>query len=326
MDIDELLDGLSDSDEGSTNLQPETSHTANSPSEDFQGAAEITVDVDSRLEPLGNRLRTCYSPRFPELETLVPDLREFTAVIAVLGPNLVVDPSALAAVVGKQRAMVVQMSLADSPGRILTSQEWETVESLIETAKSLFEQRESAMAALADDLTRRAPNLLSIVQLPTAVRLVAYRGGLKELAATSSANLVSLGAPKTQLGHTLGQPRRGFVYGDAIVKSVPPQHKLQAVRMVCAKVVLAARVDLAHGSPDGAQGALWRSQIMNRIEKLAVAPPSATDRALPVPEDKKSKKRGGRRARRLKQQLMPTEKQRQRNRMAFGKASADYDV
>lgn len=316
MDIDELLDGLSDSD----NEQTPVVDAATSE----ESPAELTVRIDEMLEPLGNRLKECYAPRFPELQALVPDLEEFYQTIKLLGNDLVADSQALDAIVGKQRAMVVNMSKAETPGRKLTDSEWESLQEVLENVSDLMQKREQAMQTLSQELSSHAPNLLEIVRLPTAVQLVAYRGGLAELASTPSANLVSLGAPKASI--TGSAVRQGFVYNDPIIRGVPLHHKRQAVRMVSAKIVLAARMDLARSSTDGTQGRIWRGQIMDRLEKLSQAPASAQDRAISIPEDKPSKKRGGRRARRLKLQLTPTELQRQRDRLAFGSSNGDYGV
>ncbi|PRT52784.1 U4/U6 small nuclear ribonucleoprotein Prp31 [Wickerhamiella sorbophila] len=317
MDIDELLEGLSDSGDD------QTTQVVGPVAED--SPAELTVRIDEMLEPLGNQLKECYAPRFPELQALVPDLEEFCHIIKLLGPELTPNSQALEDIVGKQRAMVVQMSMAETPGRELTDSEWGQLQQILDNVFDLMQKREQAMQTLAQELSSHAPNLLGIVRLSTAVRLVAYRGGLAELASTPSANLISLGAPKaSSVGGSM--VRQGFIYNDPLVRGVPLHHKRQAVRMVSAKVVLAARMDLAKSSTDGSQGRLWRGQILDRLEKLSRAPISAQDRAITIREDKPSKKRGGRRARRFKLQLTPTELQRQRDRLAFGSSKGDYGV
>ena len=56
-----------------------------------------------------------------------------------------------------------------------------------------------------------------------------------------------------------------------------------------------------------------------RLEKITQPAPNKGPRALPVPDDKPARKRGGRRARKAKEQYAMTELRKQQNRMAFGK-------
>jgi U4/U6 small nuclear ribonucleoprotein PRP31 len=95
--------------------------------------------------------------------------------------------------------------------------------------------------------------------------------------------------------------------------------KKQALRIVSAKAVLAARVDCAHSSPDGSTGEEFKQNCLERLDKLQEKPLSKGQRALPVPDDKPSRKRGGRRARKAKEATSMTELRKAQNRMAFGK-------
>ncbi|CRK16975.1 hypothetical protein BN1708_017533, partial [Verticillium longisporum] len=91
------------------------------------------------------------------------------------------------------------------------------------------------------------------------------------------------------------------------------------MRIVSAKLVLAARVDRIHSSPDGATGEELKSACLERLEKLTEPPPNKGARALPAPDEKLSRKRGGRRARKAKEATAMTELRKAQNRMAFGK-------
>ena len=57
---------------------------------------------------------------------------------------------------------------------------------------------------------------------------------------------------------------------------------------------------------------------MERLDKLQEPPPNKGQRALPIPDDKPARKRGGRRARKAKEALAMTDLRKAQNRMAFG--------
>mmetsp|Transcript_17412 Transcript_17412/g.43391 ORF Transcript_17412/g.43391 Transcript_17412/m.43391 type:complete len:85 (+) Transcript_17412:979-1233(+) len=64
----------------------------------------------------------------------------------------------------------------------------------------------------------------------------------------------------------------------------------------------------------------WSSK---KIEKWQEVPPSRQVKALPVPDDKQRKKRGGKRIRRMKERFALTEVQKQANRLAFGEKEVE---
>ena len=92
-------------------------------------------------------------------------------------------------------------------------------------------------------------------------------------------------------------------------------------RAVSCKVTLAARVDSFHESPDGKTGRFFLGEIERRVEKLQEPPPVKAVKPLPPPMDHGKTKRGGRRARKMKERSGMTELSRQQNRTIFGQVS-----
>ena len=167
-----------------------------------------------------------------------------------------------------------------------------------------------------------APNLTALIGSETAAQLLNFAGGISGLAKTPACNLPPLGSKKqAQSGFAtnVGIRQQGFLYHSDIIQRIPNDLKRQALRIVSAKVVLAARVDRTHSSPDGSNGEELRNDCLDRLEKLTEPPPSKGPRALPAPDDKPSRKRGGRRARKAKEMTAMTDLRKAQNRMAFGK-------
>ena len=166
-----------------------------------------------------------------------------------------------------------------------------------------------------------APNLTELIGSLTAAQLLNYAGGLTGLAKTPACNVPPLGSKKqsgTGFATNVGIRQQGFLYHSPIIQEIPNDFKRQAMRIVSAKLILAARVDRVHQSPGGSEGERLRAACEERLEKLQEAPKNQGIRALPAPDDKPARKRGGRRARKAKEAVAMTDMQKQRNRLAFG--------
>ena len=172
-----------------------------------------------------------------------------------------------------------------------------------------------------------APNLTTLIGSLTAAQLLNYAGGISGLAKTPACNIPPLGSKKNTtsigLATNTGIRHQGFLYNNDIIRDVPTDLKKQAMRILAAKIVLAARVDQAHEAPAGEQGLAFSDEVDKRIAKLSEAAPNKGVRALPAPDDKPARKRGGRRARKAKEATAMTDLRKAQNRMAFGKEEAE---
>ena len=76
---------------------------------------------------------------------------------------------------------------------------------------------------------------------------------------------------------------------------------------------------------DGSYGRQMYNEIVGKLEKLSAPPPLKTVKPLPIPDSERKKRRGGKRARKLKELYAQTEVRKQKNRMAFG-AEAEMEI
>ena len=100
--------------------------------------------------------------------------------------------------------------------------------------------------------------------------------------------------------------------------STPPEYKRRIQRTLAGKCTLAARMDLERKLRDGSYGSKLREKVEKRIDQLAAPPPSKMTKALPIPDEGKKKRRGGKRARKAKEAYAQSELAKMRNRMEFG--------
>lgn len=294
----------------------------------------LSTKIDGEIMLVHKFVRDHYSVRFPELETLIQNPLEYAKTVAIIGNGPMENireiseskdnavGQTLKQILDGPSLMVVTVEATTTRGTALPDAEIATVR----TACDMTLQLDRAKKLLTDYVQSRmslfAPNLTTLIGSLTAAQLLNYAGGITGLAKTPSCNLAPLGSKKntsTGLATNVGIRHQGFLYHNDIIRAVPTDLKVQAMRILSAKIVLAARVDLQHEATSGELGLDFYDQVEKRIAKLSEAPPNKGVRALPAPDDKPARKRGGRRARKAKEATAVTDLRKAQNRMAFGK-------
>lgn len=293
----------------------------------------FSTSIDDNAVIVHKYIRDHYSGRFPELETLLGDPMEYTKAVATIGNgpmdkvrDLAAAPSELVgqplnAVISKQNLLNVTVEATTTKGQPLPEIELSAVLGACGTMLFLEKAKKTLTKFVESRMNLFAPNLTRLIGSTTAAQLLNARGGLTALASTPAANLPNVGAKRLQSGLStnVNMRNQGFLYESPLILRFRPELRKQALRIVSAKVVLAARVDRTHSSPSGQTGAELLEECEKRLDKLIEPPPNKGQRALPAPDDKPSKKRGGRRARKAKEATALTEVRKAQNRMAFGK-------
>ncbi|KOS20819.1 U4/U6 small nuclear ribonucleoprotein Prp31 [Escovopsis weberi] len=295
----------------------------------------LSTMIDGEVALVHKFIRDHYSTRFPELEKLVTTPLEYAKVVAIIGNGPMDSESikalqtstdnplgvGLKAVLDGPSLMIVTVEATTSQGREMTAAELVRVRSACDMVIALNKAKQTLAEYVQSRMSIFAPNLTVLIGSLTAAQLLNAAGGLTGLSKTPACNIPSWGSKKRQAGlaTNVGIRQQGYLYNSEIIRGIPNDLKKQAMRIVAAKLVLAARVDRIHSSADGATGESLKSACLERLEKLTEPPPNKGQRALPVPDDKPARKRGGRRARKAKEALAMTDLRKAQNRMAFGK-------
>ncbi|PHH84165.1 hypothetical protein CDD83_2371 [Cordyceps sp. RAO-2017] len=295
----------------------------------------LSTMIDGEVALVHKFIRDHYSTRFPELERLVTTPLEYAKVVAIIGNGPMTSDSIKALQTSTDNAlgkglkevldgpslMIVTVEATTSKGEEMSEEELHRVRQACDMMISLQHAKSVLTKYVQSRMTVFAPNLTALVGSLTAAQLLNAAGGLKGLSNTPACNVPSWGSKKRQSGlaTNVAIRQQGYLYHSEMVQHIPNDLKRQAMRIVAAKLVLAARVDCRHASADGSTGEELRSACLERLEKLTEPPPNKGQRALPVPDDKPSRKRGGRRARKAKEALAMTDLRKAQNRMAFGK-------
>ena len=318
--MEEVLDGESIEDNPEYNLLKE--------------ANEFSTQIDGEIQAVHKFIRDHYSARFPYLEELIKNPVDFAKAVAILknGPlndiktiaqsadNIVGVP--LKNILDAPSLMVVTVEGVRAQGRDLTDTELETIVDACKLLLSLDKAKGVLIGYVQSRMNVFAPNLTVLVGSLVAAQFINYFGGLAGLSKTPACNLAPLGSNKASglgLATNVGVRHQGFLYHSPILQTIRQDLKKQAMRIVSGKVILAARVDMVHSAPDGSTGQQLKEECERRLDKLTETNKNQGTRALPAPDDKPSRKRGGRRARKAKEATAMTEIRKAQNRMAFGK-------
>ncbi|KID99383.1 pre-mRNA splicing factor, partial [Metarhizium majus ARSEF 297] len=295
----------------------------------------LSTMIDGEVVLVHKFIRDHYSTRFPELERLVTTPLEYAKVVSIIGNGPMSSESikalqtstdnpmrmGLKAVLDGPSLMVVTVEATTSKGHELNPEELNRVRQACAMMVSLHKAKQTLTEYVQSRMNIFAPNLTALIGSLTAAQLLNAAGGLTGLSKTPACNIPSWGSKKRQAGlaTNIGVRQQGYLYNSDMIRGIPNDLRKQAMRIVAAKLVLAARVDRIHSTPDGSTGDQLKSQCLERLEKLTEPPAKKGQRALPVPGDKPSRKRGGRQARKAKEAVAMTDLRKAQNRMAFGK-------
>lgn len=267
---------------------------------------------------------------------------DFIRAVHALGNDARLHATGLEGVLPSGTVVVISMTAATTTGRPLPDQEWACVLEACDIVQSLEETRhkvsshcsQKILSYVESRMTLLAPNLSALVGTRVATKLLGVAGGLAAFAKIPACNIHLLGAAKKQdlgLSRIHGNETRysGYLAQCDLVAGTPADYRKQALRMVEAKASLAARMDAGASSTSrtGQFGASLHEELARKIDKLMEPPPSKLVKALPVPsEGGRKQRRGGRRARKLREMYGPTELQKMQNRVEFGKEEETSDV
>ena len=285
-------------------------------------ANEFSTQIDGEIQAVHKIIRDNYSLRFPYLEELVKNPVDYAKTVAILGNRPLNDIKTIAQdtdnVVGTPlknildapTLMVITVEATRASGRELQDVELAAVMNACKLLLILDKSKHILTEYVQSRMSVFAPNLTELIGSLTAAQLINYAGGLAGLAKTPACNIAPLGSNKASglgLATNIGVRHQGFLYHSPILEQVRPDLKKQGLRIVSGKVILAARVDMVHSAPDGSTGRQLKEECERRLDKLTEIPANKGVRALPAPDDKPARKRGGRRARKAKEATAMTE-------------------
>lgn len=287
---------------------------------------ELSTIINQEIEAYHAILKRQYKVVFPELETIIRNPIDYAKIIFTIKQdlsNIKRYESDLKQLVTNEKVLIVIMAAIQQVSKqfILNQDDMNRILDCCDIMFSLDDILYKLSQFVSSKISLFAPNVCSLIGAMTTAQLLISTGSLRQLALTPSCNLASLGVKDLSSSSKAQSNVRqaGYLYYSEFIKSLPQDIKKQAIRILSGKIVLAARIDLSKSSPNGDVGRDFLDQIHTKIEKLLTPPQQQPDKALPIPIDQKSKKRGGKRFRKMKERFQMSELRKAQNRMEFAK-------
>jgi len=291
-------------------------------------ANELCTKIDNEISIVHKFVQDMYAERFPELSGMIPEPSVYLKTVNILGNDIEVGMKKLDEVLTAQTILIVSVTASTTSGKKMNDERLVPLRRGCEIGSQLCEARDLILQFVESRMEFIAPNICRIVGPGIAAKVTAQAGGITALTKMPSCNIMLLGAQKKTLqGFSKLQmlPHTGFIFYAKIVQDLPPEFRRKAAKLVAAKLTLAARVDCFHESDDGTVGKDLLDKIYEKYDKWQEPPPVKATKALPVPLEAPRKKRGGRRARKMKERMGMTEMRRLKNRMNFGEIEDDVN-
>lgn len=289
--------------------------------------SEFPTLIHDEISLLHRFVRTHYKVVFAELELLVPNPVDYCRVILLIGQNLAdvgKQEEKLQKILSNSKVLAISMAALENFARLfyLNDADMEHIKHACNLCIELNDFIKELSGFVSQKLSKFAPNVNNLVGPVVTSQLLISVGSLRQLALTPACNLPSFGVKDllSQLKTRSNFVRAtGYLYYSELVMGLPPEITKQALRIISAKVILAARIDLSNSTPDGSLGRKYMEEVKLKIDKLLTPPDRTAPKALPVPKEQKSKKRGGRRFRKMKERTQMSEIRKAQNKMEFGK-------
>ncbi|AFZ79550.1 U4/U6 snRNP-associated protein, putative [Theileria equi strain WA] len=278
---------------------------------------KTVLEIDNEIINIYNHVRDIYSKRFPKLESIVYSPLDYIAVVKRAKTESDFTKVDLTDLLPNTTIMAITVASTMSSVSSLSSQILNKALSACNEGMLLAEFRNDILVYLESRMSLLAPNVCMILGSALTARLITQAGGLASLAKMPSQNIMLIGSDRR------GVIIPGIIYSCEIIQNAVPSVKNRAVKLVSGKVSLAAKVDLFKEYTNGEMGLNYRNFILKSLLKAQEPPPAPMKKSLPVPEEKKGNKRGGKRYRKMKERYAIGEYRKQANRLKFGEEAED---
>ena len=286
-------------------------------------------------------LKDLYSIYFQELPTIVTNNYEYVKSIKVIEENKqllkresktgIKQLSQELSFLPNNVLMALTFMLTSSNVMKINSEE-KSLEIKKEYTKilDLFQKKTTLLNFISNNMKYLAPNLTLLLGAEIAAKLVTEAGGLNELARTPSGNILNMGRHELNLEgfSTMNRFNNGYLTELKEYKDSVDSMKIKVLRRYSNKTALAARKDaflnINKNRNNEKYGDEMKKLIAEKVEKIKNDIQPILKKPLPRPDDKPSRKRGGKRVRGIKKKFELTEVRKLKNRMKFGEPEAEY--
>jgi U4/U6 small nuclear ribonucleoprotein PRP31 len=261
---------------------------------------QLIIQSNKHLSNLANEMArahgdlcAAYKPKFPELEELVVDPIKYKSAVRVIGNEMDMTRvnDGLNEFLSSNQIITISVSSSTTAGRPLTPEEMDAVDKAATYMEEIAEAQQELTSFVESRMESLAPSVCALIGPSTAATMMGLAGGLAELSRIPACNLQVLGQVKQNATSRAGmssiatKPHTGVLAECDLVKSVPSYLQKKALKVVAAKLALAARCDFINvdtGRTRSAEsGRRFRGEIETKISDWQTQDKVQVLKALP---------------------------------------------
>jgi len=235
-------------------------------------------------------LQRLYEPKFPELSDLLGNVLQYTRAIELLQNEMDVTKVDFSSILTPNQIITISVAGSTTLGRPLSDEELSQVREQCQLVHSIRSTQETLQKFVESRMNDWAPNISTLLGSPIAAQVLGLVGGLAEVSRIPACNLQVLGQEKTRdlagKSGVAARPHAGILYAcDLVQQAGSLQNKKKALKVVAAKLALAARVDFVNwdtGRPrNNASGVKFRQEIVKKLQQWETPDRAPVLKALP---------------------------------------------
>ena len=261
---------------------------------------QLIIQSNKHLSNLANEMSrahgdlcAAYKPKFPELEELVVDPIKYKNAVRVIGNEMDITKvnDGLNEFLSSNQIITISVSSSTTAGRPLTPEELDSVDRAATYMEEIAEVQQELTRFVESRMESLAPSVCALIGASIAANMLGLAGGLAELSRIPACNLQVLGQVKQTATSRAGlssiatKPHTGILADGDLVKSVPSYLQKKALKVVAAKLALAARCDYINvdtGRPRSAEsGRRFREEIETKAAAWQSQDKAPVSKALP---------------------------------------------
>jgi len=292
---------------------------------------KLLAELREEAETVRDYTAALYARRFPDLSDIVSDALLFARTVRIVRDTPPEHIPALATtletVLPGPTVMMVTVAGSALDASPLTGDELARLDGSCAEAEALSADRATVLAFVETRMGFLAPNTSALLGPRLASELVGMAGGLTALSRIPACNVQVMGRSKAStngLSRVSIRAHDGIVHTAELVRAAAPSLRQRTAKVLAAKAVLCSRIDAFRSAPDGSAGAKFAEEIREKVRKWEEPPAVKSVKPLPIPEPKKSRKRGGKRYQRIKEKYGMTEVRKAANRLAVDQGGTEY--
>jgi nucleolar protein 56 len=194
-----------------------------------------------------SRIREWYGLHFPELDRLVEKHETYVRLVSRLErrENFTIENLRKEGL-PENRSEQIAMTSAKSMGADLEEQDIVQLKLLCENTLRLYAMRQSLENYMDLVMEEVAPNIKALAGSLLGARLIAFAGGLINLAKMAASTLQILGAEKAlfrSLKTGARPPKHGLIFQHPIIRDAERWQRGKMARAIAGKLSIAARTD-----------------------------------------------------------------------------------